>query len=128
MEDPSTPPHREAALVDRRVIGFRARAICDALNALWQANGHGVQAVGIDLLPADQAVVVTTQSAGGLSARRLERHELTTALIRYCGGARVPLPAAAAKNVTVTADGVLLDLTLALKAAPAFRTTRLPRR
>lgn len=128
MEDASAHLHGEAAMVDRRVIGFRARAICDALNALWRAHGHAVQAVGIDLLPGDQAVVVTTQSAGGLSARRLERHELTTALIRYCGGARVPLPAAAAKHLTVTEEGVLLDLTLALKATPAFRAPRSPRR
>ena len=128
MEDASTFLHGEAAMVDRRVIGFRGRAICDALNALWEANGHGVQAVGIDLLPDDQAVVVTTLSGGSLSTRRLEQHELTTALIRYCGGARVPLPAAAAKHVTVTSEGVLLDLTLALKAPPSFRAPRLPRR
>lgn len=128
MEDGFTFLQDEAALVDRRVIGFRARAICDALNGLWQANGYAVQAVGLDLLPDEQAVVVTTQSAMGLSARRLERHELTTALIRYCGGAQVPLPVAAAKHVTVTVEGVLMDLTLALKTAPAFRTHHKSRR
>lgn len=128
MEDPSFSLKNEAALVDRRVIGFRARAICEALNALWVANGHAVQAIGIDLLPEDQAIIVTTQSAGGLAARRLERYELTTALIRYCGGARVPLPAAAEKHLTVTTEGVLMDLTLALKAPPGFQKPRASRR
>lgn len=128
MEDSSAFLLGEAAMVDRRVIGFRARAICDALNALWFVNGHGVQAVGLDLLPDDQAVVVTTQSAGGLSTRRLERHELTTALIRYCGGAQVPLPVAAEKHLTITTEGVLMDLTLVMKAPPAFRKPRGARR
>lgn len=124
MEDSSAFLLGEAAMVDRRVIGFRARAICDALNAMWFANGHGVQALGVDLLPDDQAVVVTTRSSGGLSSRRLERYELTAALIRYCGGAQVPLPVAAEKHITITSEGVLMDLTLVMKTTPAFRKLR----
>ncbi len=116
----------DSAMVDRRVIGFRPAAICDALNALWEADGHRLRAVGIDLLPDEQALVVTTQQDNALSNRRLTPRDLTVALIRYCGGAQVPLPQAADKQVTITTDGVLLDLTLALKAMPGFRA-RAPR-
>ena len=54
---PDEPADYSAVFVDRRVIAFRAPALCALLTSVWQDNGSGMHARAIRFSTAQQMLV-----------------------------------------------------------------------
>jgi hypothetical protein len=114
----------DAVFVDRRALAFKGRGLCEALNALWKANGVSDRASAAEFAAAQQEVVLTMVTADSTLRRTVTAADLTPLLIGYCISARLPLPAAAVKTVTVKPGGVMLDFMISSSTVPPCRGAR----
>lgn len=121
----------EAVLVDRRVLAFRPGCLAAVMESVGRLR-HGLPRAAITLvepLPAEQAVRFHFGKGEAAKSRDFSAQDLGVLLIAYCIGAHVPLPAKAAKAVSVTYSGVILDFVIAFAAPPAWqRPTNMPSR
>lgn len=123
-----------AALIDRRVIAFRVPSLIAAMEQVGPSLGliTGQAVTDAATLPAEQAVLFQLGHGPAAERRRVGGAELAALLIAYCLGAKIPLPSRATKSISVTGNGVLLDLVVSLaspprcvsKGAPPAATTR----
>lgn len=120
----------QAALVDRRMLIFRTRTLCAAIEQV----GRGRIALprpevsDAEMLPGDQAVRFVF-GRGDLAERRsVSGAELAALLIGYCLAAKIPIPNKATKTVSVTTSGVLLDFVMTFAQPPVAQPaqTRAP--
>lgn len=114
-------PDDGAVFVDRRVIAFRAAALCELLTAVWHDAGAGMRARSIRFATSRQMIHVVVDVLGERMERNLPASELLPLLIAYCLGARIALPSQAEKSVRVTSGGVVLDCVIAHGSLPAYR-------
>ncbi len=117
-------PDDGAVFVDRRVIAFRAAALCQLLTAVWQEAGTGMRARDIRFSTSRQMIHVAVDLLGERLERNLPASELLPLLIAYCLGARIALPSQAEKSVRITSGGVVLDCVIAHGSLPAYRRRR----
>lgn len=113
-----------AVFVDRRVIAFRAPALCAILTAVWQDSGTGMRALSLRFATARQMLHVESDLAGDRVERQVPAGELLPLLIAYCIGARIALPSQAEKSVRITTGGAVLDCVIAHGSLPPFRRQR----
>ncbi len=123
-EAPRGPPDDGAVFVDRRVIAFRAPALCAILSTVWQDTGAGMRALSLRFSTARQMLHVETDLAGSRIERQVPAGELLPLLIAYCIGARIALPSQAEKSVRITSGGAVLDCVIAHGSLPPFRRQR----
>ena len=123
---PDAAAENDAVFVDRRVIAFRAPALCALLTSVWQENGSQVQVGAIRFSTAQQKLMVEVEQAGRRLERQVLSSELLPLIIAYCIGARIGLPANAEKSVLITTGGVVLDCVIAHGSLPPFRRKRGP--
>jgi len=121
---PDEPGEYSTVFVDRRVIAFRAPALCALLTSIWQDNGSGMQARAIRFSTAQQMLHVEVEQAGRRLERQVLSSELLPLIIAYCIGARIGLPANSEKSVLITTGGAVLDCVLAHGGLPPFRRKR----
>jgi hypothetical protein len=121
---PDEPADYSAVFVDRRVIAFRAPALCALLTSVWQDNGSGMHARAIRFSTAQQMLHVEVEQAGRRLGRQVLSSELLPLIIAYCIGARIGLPANAEKSVLITTGGAVLDCVIGHGSLPPYRRTR----
>lgn len=114
-------PDDGAVFVDRRVLAFRAAALCELLTAVWQESGAGMRATGIRFSTSRQMLHVAVALSGERLERNMPASELLPMLIAWCLGARIALPSQAEKSVRVTSGGVVLDCVIAHGNLPGYR-------
>jgi hypothetical protein len=117
-------PDDGAVFVDRRVIAFRAEALCDILTIVWSDAGIGLRACAIRFGTARQVLQVEIEMRGERLERQVSAGELLPILIAYCIGARIALPSQAEKSVRITSGGAVLDCVIAHGSLPRFRRRR----
>jgi hypothetical protein len=122
VDDITVPSH--AMMLDRRVLGFRERGFCQALTSVWRDQGRDHVAMAAEFDGAARTATVQVSVGAARHELRMTEHDIIAALIAWCVGARVPLPAGANKTLTVAAGGVMLDFTVAYNSMPLFRGTR----
>jgi hypothetical protein len=112
----------EAVLVDRRVLAFRPASLIAAVEGPGRARldlpKPAIQRA--ELIPAEQIVRFHFGEPPDVQCRSFGCQELGALLIAYCIGVRVPLPARAAKAVTITSWGVVLDFVLSFLEPPRW--------
>ena len=118
-------PDDGALFVDRRVLAFRAPALCEILTTVWLDGGTGMQARAIHFLTAGQILRVEVDLNGRLSQRSLRANELLPLLIAWCIGSRIALPSQAEKAVHITSGGAVLDCGITHFSLPRYRRKRL---
>jgi len=114
-------PDDGAVFVDRRVIAFRAPALCEILSVVWLDAGTGMRATAMRFSTSRQMIHATVDLAGGEMERNLPASELLPLLIAYCLGARIALPSQAEKSVRITSGGAVLDCVTTHGSLPHFR-------
>ena len=77
---------------------------------LWRASEHAVR---LDTDEA-QALAVQARRAAGAEPEivRFERQHIGAAIIHYCHTLRIPMPRGARKEIELSADGVVLVLSM----------------
>ncbi len=118
----NVPSH--AIMLDRRVLGFRERGFCQALTSVWQDQGRDQVAMAASFDAAERSAAVRVSVGHTQTELRLSEHDIIAALIAWCVGARVPLPAGANKALTIADGGVMLDFTVAYTSMPSHRGQR----
>lgn len=121
---PDEPAEYSAIFIDRRVIAFRAPALCALLTSVWQDNGSGMHVRAIRFSTAQQMLHVEVDQAGKRLERLVLSSELLPMIIAYCIGARIGLPVNAEKSVLITTGGAVLDCVIAHGSLPPFRRKR----
>ena len=119
--EPAGPPDDGALFVDRRVLAFRAPALCEMLTRVWLDSGTGMRALGVRFITSRQMLQVEVDVLGQRMERSLRSSELLPLLIAWCIGARIALPSHAEKTVRITSGGVVLDCGITHLSLPPYR-------
>jgi len=77
---------------------------------LWRGTGHAVRLATDEA----QALVVQARRTAGAEPEtvRFERQHIGAAIIHYCHSLRIPMPRGARKEIELSADGVVLVLSM----------------
>ncbi len=121
----------DAILIDRRMIVFKPYMLCAAVEQAGRARLELplTEVTHVALQPGTQSVRFRFGFGEAAIEREMGGAELAALLIVYCIGARIPLPTRAAKTVSVTRSGVLLDFVMSFTTAPVWvRPSRRPDR
>lgn len=123
--EPAGPPDDGALFVDRRVLAFRAPALCEMLTRVWLDGGTGMRALGVRFITSRQMLQVEVDVLGHRMERSLRSSELLPLLIAWCIGARIALPSHAEKTVRITSGGAVLDCGITHLSLPPYRRRKL---